>query len=232
MKDGVRCILNGKLDLLSSRISAQKRDEHESSIQPGRHPCSADEVAIDHDPCIHKNRSVIPHQIPSTPMRGHLSPRENTCRTTNQRSGADRKQELFPLNVISDEAKHFFIVHPRLLPTTFQFRPAFSASESVYPNIFAHDEILIVFSGGGSSEWPIEFRIYLILNSLCVAMFFAISMLFVCKLLKISMLVVEAAGVEPASEIAVSQESPCSVRFRMFSPQTLRTDKMRRKLVR
>jgi len=28
-------------------------------------------------------------------------------------------------------------------------------------------------------------------------MFFAISMLFVCKLLKISMLVVEAAGVEP-----------------------------------
>ena len=43
---------------------------------------------------------------------------------------------------------------------------------------------------------------------------------------------VEAAGVEPASEIAVSQESPCSVRFRMFSPQTLRTDKMRQKLVR
>jgi hypothetical protein len=43
---------------------------------------------------------------------------------------------------------------------------------------------------------------------------------------------VEAAGVEPASEIAVSQESPCSVRFRMFSPQTLRTDKMRLKLVR
>ena len=51
-------------------------------------------------------------------MRGHLSPRENTCRTTNQRSGADRKQELFPLNVISDEAKHFFIVHQRLLPIT------------------------------------------------------------------------------------------------------------------
>jgi len=43
---------------------------------------------------------------------------------------------------------------------------------------------------------------------------------------------VEAAGVEPASEIAVSQESPCSVRFRMFSPPALRTDKMRRKLVR
>ena len=43
---------------------------------------------------------------------------------------------------------------------------------------------------------------------------------------------VEAAGVEPASEIAVSQESSCFVRFRMFSPYTLRTDKMRIKLVR
>ena len=43
---------------------------------------------------------------------------------------------------------------------------------------------------------------------------------------------VEAAGVEPASEIAVSQENPCSVRFRMFSRQALRTDKMRLKLVR
>ena len=43
---------------------------------------------------------------------------------------------------------------------------------------------------------------------------------------------VEAAGVEPASEIAVSRENPCSVRFRMISPQALRTDKMRRKLVR
>ena len=43
---------------------------------------------------------------------------------------------------------------------------------------------------------------------------------------------VEAAGVEPASEIAVSQESPCCVRFRMFSPHALRTDKMRMKLVR
>ncbi len=43
---------------------------------------------------------------------------------------------------------------------------------------------------------------------------------------------VEAAGVEPASEIAVSQESPCSVQFRLISPLTLRTDKMRQKLVR
>jgi hypothetical protein len=53
------------------------------------------------------------------------------------------------------------------------------------------------------------------------------------ELLKISNLqLVEAAGVEPASEIAVSQESPCSVRFRMFSPHALRTDKMCVKLVR
>ncbi len=43
---------------------------------------------------------------------------------------------------------------------------------------------------------------------------------------------VEAAGVEPASEIAVSQERSCFVRFRMFSPHALRTDKMRIKLVR
>ena len=43
---------------------------------------------------------------------------------------------------------------------------------------------------------------------------------------------VEAAGVEPASEIAVSRENPCSVRFRMFLPHVLRTDKMHMKLVR
>jgi len=44
--------------------------------------------------------------------------------------------------------------------------------------------------------------------------------------------VVEAAGVEPASEIAVSQESSCFVRFLLDSPPQLRTDKMRRELVR
>jgi hypothetical protein len=43
---------------------------------------------------------------------------------------------------------------------------------------------------------------------------------------------VEAAGVEPASEIAVSQENPCSVQFREVSLHALRTDKMRVKLVR
>jgi len=43
---------------------------------------------------------------------------------------------------------------------------------------------------------------------------------------------VEAAGVEPASETVVSRENPCSVQFRMYSPPALRTDKMRRKLVR
>jgi len=43
---------------------------------------------------------------------------------------------------------------------------------------------------------------------------------------------VEAAGVEPASEIAVSQEYSCFARFLLDSPPELRTDKMRRKLVR
>ncbi len=53
------------------------------------------------------------------------------------------------------------------------------------------------------------------------------------KLLKISNLeLVEAAGVEPASEIAVSRESSCFVRFLVVSPHALRTDKMRMKLVR
>ena len=46
------------------------------------------------------------------------------------------------------------------------------------------------------------------------------------------MKLVEAAGVEPASEIIVSQECSCFVRFLLVSPPTLRTDKMRRKLVR
>ena len=43
---------------------------------------------------------------------------------------------------------------------------------------------------------------------------------------------VEAAGVEPASEIAVSQESSCFVRFLLGSLHVLRTDKMHMKLVR
>ena len=58
--------------------------------------------------------------------------------------------------------------------------------------------------------------IYMIINSLYLAMFFAISMLFYCKLLKMNSLLVEAAGVEPASEIVVSRETPCSVEFRRF----------------
>jgi len=88
------------------------------------------------------------------------------------------------------------------------------------------------FSDAGSSESRATRAILLIMISLRMSMLFAYSPLFVCKLLKLNKLLVEAAGVEPASEIAVSQESPCSVRFRMFSPPALRTDKMRRKLVR
>ncbi len=38
---------------------------------------------------------------------------------------------------------------------------------------------------------------------------------------------VEAAGVEPASEIQVSKETPCVVAFRLFSCDALRTDKIR-----
>jgi hypothetical protein len=52
------------------------------------------------------------------------------------------------------------------------------------------------------------------------------------SMIVLHLIMVEAAGVEPASEIAVSQESSCFVRFLMFSLQALRTDKMRRKLVR
>ncbi len=43
---------------------------------------------------------------------------------------------------------------------------------------------------------------------------------------------VEAAGVEPASEIVVNKETPCSVAFRKVSRCALRTDKMRTLLVR
>jgi len=43
---------------------------------------------------------------------------------------------------------------------------------------------------------------------------------------------VEAAGVEPASEIVVSQEHSCFVRFPLGSLRVLRTDKMGQKLVR
>ena len=43
---------------------------------------------------------------------------------------------------------------------------------------------------------------------------------------------VEAAGVEPASEIVVNKETPCSVAFRKVSRCALRTDKMRALLVR
>ena len=42
------------------------------------------------------------------------------------------------------------------------------------------------------------------------------------KLMEINDLsLVEAAGVEPASETVVSRENPCSVQFRMYSPPAL-----------
>jgi hypothetical protein len=45
----------------------------------------------------------------------HLPASENTSRTTQQGSGADRKQELLVLNVPADDIKHLFVVHQRLL---------------------------------------------------------------------------------------------------------------------
>ena len=50
-----------------------------------------------------------------------------------------------------------------------------------------------------------EVRIFLILNSLCVVTFFAFFTLFVCKLLKINILLVEAAGVELVLSIENTQ---------------------------
>ena len=41
------------------------------------------------------------------------------------------------------------------------------------------------------------------------------------------LILVEAAGVEPASEIVSSKETPCVVEFRWCSRYALRTDKMR-----
>jgi hypothetical protein len=52
-----------------------------------------------------------------------------------------------------------------------------------------------------------------------------------CKLLKINEILVEAAGVEPASEIVVSRETPCLVHS-VNSLHALRIDKKRMKLVR
>ena len=49
----------------------------------------------------------------------------------------------------------------------------------------------------GSSGSNFERVIWLILKDLWMAMFFAYSALFVCKLLIINKLLVEAAGVEP-----------------------------------
>jgi hypothetical protein len=49
-----------------------------------------------------------------------------------------------------------------------------------------------------------------------MAMHLAVPALLARQLLKIRQYLVEAAGVEPASEIAVSRENPCSVQFRRF----------------
>jgi hypothetical protein len=55
----------------------------------------------------------------------------------------------------------------------------------------------LLFPDEGSSGFKINESIYLYGKDLAVAMFFAFSTLFCCKLLIINKLLVEAAGVEP-----------------------------------
>ena len=58
----------------------------------------------------------------------------------------------------------------------------------------------------------------MIINNLSLAMFFAFPALFVCKLLKISKLLVEAAGVEPDTRIENAQVIDSgNARIGMFS---------------
>src|ERR1700734_800587 len=73
VKDGVRRILNGKLDLLSRRVSSQERNQRQRRIQPSRHTGGANDVAVHCDSGIHKDGTVMPHQVPSAPMGRHLS---------------------------------------------------------------------------------------------------------------------------------------------------------------
>ena len=118
VKNRVWCILNSELDLLSGRVSPQKRYQHEGRIESGRHAGSADDVAICNHPCIGKDRAIIGQQVPRGPVCRHPSSCENTSRPTQQGSGADRKQESFIVDLAADERKHFFIVHQRLLSIT------------------------------------------------------------------------------------------------------------------
>ena len=105
-------------------------------------------------------------------------------------------------------------------------------SETDFMKAFVRREKLDSFPDAGSSGKILKRVICLIMKGLQMALFFAFPTLFVRKLLIISKLLVEAAGVEPASEIAVSRESPCCVRFDWIRSRRLRTDKMRRELVR
>src|SRR5579863_4976262 len=60
----VRRVLNGELDLLSGGVSSQKGDQHKCRIQSSCHACGADDIAVDHNPCIHKISAVVRHQVP------------------------------------------------------------------------------------------------------------------------------------------------------------------------
>jgi len=112
LKDGVRRILNGKLDLLSSRISSQERDQHQRRIQPSCHTGSADKVAIYRYPRIHKDRSVIPHELPGRSRPGTSASFSETAKVLNLTpSGKSRTVA----NVESWFRTKLFINHIRLL---------------------------------------------------------------------------------------------------------------------
>lgn len=82
MEYRVRRILNGELNLLSSRVSSQKRYNYQSSIQAGCDASSADDVAVDGYPGIGEDSTVVRHQWPRGPVRRYVPPSENTSRTT------------------------------------------------------------------------------------------------------------------------------------------------------
>src|SRR5580704_16067964 len=77
LKNGVGCVFNCKLDFLSSRISSEKGYQYKGCIESRCHAGSADDVAVHRDPCSHKFRAVVTHQVPCRPVCRHLSSHEH-----------------------------------------------------------------------------------------------------------------------------------------------------------
>ena len=77
VKDGFRSIFNSQLNLLRSCISAQKRYNHKSGIQPCRDSSGADKVAVYRNSCVCQKCAVIRYQMANTPMTSlHVYERE------------------------------------------------------------------------------------------------------------------------------------------------------------